>query len=71
MTPHKQLNRHRPEEGVFGDCYRTAIACLLDLRPQDVPHVADTSTMAEQDRRMRDGSPSVASRSSVSRWRGM
>lgn len=38
MTPHKQLFRHRPDEGVFGDCQRTAIACLLDLDPSQVPH---------------------------------
>lgn len=38
MTPHKQLLLHRPEDGVLGDCYRTAIACLLDMPPQDVPH---------------------------------
>lgn len=34
----KQIFRHDPENGVYGDCYRTAIACLLDLDPQDVPH---------------------------------
>lgn len=39
MTPQKQLFRHDPENGVYGDCYRTAIACLLDLKPEEVPHV--------------------------------
>lgn len=39
MLYHKQLNRHRPAEGITGDCFRTAIACLLDLEPQQVPHV--------------------------------
>lgn len=39
MTPQKQLNRHDPENGVYGDCYRTVIACLLDLKPEEVPHV--------------------------------
>lgn len=39
MTPQKQLNRHDPENGVLGDCYRTVIACLLDLKPEEVPHV--------------------------------
>lgn len=38
MTPQKQLFRHKPDEGVFGDCARTAIACLLDLAPEEVPH---------------------------------
>lgn len=39
MTPHKQLFRHNPSEGLYGDCYRAAIACLLDKHPTDVPHV--------------------------------
>jgi hypothetical protein len=38
MTPHKQLNLHKPLEGQIGDCFRTVIACLLDLHPSDVPH---------------------------------
>ncbi|MCY4670728.1 MAG: hypothetical protein OXC29_22410, partial [Rhodococcus sp.] len=38
MTPHKQLNRHRPEEGIWGDCQRSVYACLLDRHPSEVPH---------------------------------
>lgn len=38
MTPHKQLFRHRPDEGQIGDCWRTAIGCLMDRSPHDVPH---------------------------------
>lgn len=38
MTPHKQRFVHNPAEGSWGDCERTAIACLLDLAPDDVPH---------------------------------
>ncbi|MCK4817308.1 hypothetical protein KA005_16175, partial [bacterium] len=34
----KQLNRHNPEEGVFGDCYRTCIANVLGVFPTAVPH---------------------------------
>lgn len=41
MTPHKQLFRHRPDQGSWGDCYRTAVGCLLDLAPDQVPHVYD------------------------------
>lgn len=41
MKRHKQLNRHDPENGVWGDCWRTAIACILDLEPGEVPHVFD------------------------------
>lgn len=35
---YKQCNIHRPGEGVYGDCVRTVIACLLDKNPLDVPH---------------------------------
>ena len=38
MTPHKQLNRHAPDQGIIGDCWRTCIACLLDMHPLLVPH---------------------------------
>lgn len=47
MTPHKQLFRHRPDQGTWGDCYRTAVACLLDLAPGDVPHVYDKGVDGE------------------------
>lgn len=38
MQYHKQILRHDPENGVMGDCFRTVLACLLDLEPEDVPH---------------------------------
>ena len=38
MTPYKQLIRHDPENGSYGDCWRTAIACILNRRPENVPH---------------------------------
>lgn len=38
MIPQKQLYRHDPENGVYGDCHRTAIACLLDFPVEEVPH---------------------------------
>lgn len=38
MTPLKQRNRHNPENGVYGDCHRAALASLLDLQLDDVPH---------------------------------
>ena len=38
MEFHKQLFRHDPDNGVYGDCHRTAIACLLNLAPEEVPH---------------------------------
>jgi hypothetical protein len=41
MKPQKQLFRHKPSEGIFGDCHRTAIACVLDMDAKDVPHFMD------------------------------
>lgn len=41
MIKRKQLFRHRPAEGTIGDCHRTAIACLLDLEPEAVPHYGE------------------------------
>jgi hypothetical protein len=41
MKPQKQLFRHRPQDGIFGDCHRTAIACVLDMDAKDVPHFMD------------------------------
>lgn len=41
MTPYKQLLRHDPANGVYGDCHRTAIACLLDIYPASIPHFLD------------------------------
>lgn len=36
-----QANRHKPDEGIYGDCARTVIACLLELPRDDVPHFAE------------------------------
>ena len=41
MQYHTQLIKHNPAQGQFGDCYRTALACILDMAPEDVPHYAD------------------------------
>lgn len=38
VVPQKQANRHRPAEGIFGDCHRTALAVILGLDRDDVPH---------------------------------
>ena len=38
MIFNKQLIKHDPANGVYGDCQRTAIACLLDKLPEDVPN---------------------------------
>lgn len=41
MKPQKQLFRHRPDEGIYGDCHRTAIAIVLGMDAKDVPHFMD------------------------------
>jgi len=38
MTPHKQLFRHDPDNNIYGDCWRTCIACLLNVEPDTIPH---------------------------------
>ena len=41
MTPRKQLFRHDPDAGVYGDCDRAAVASLLDMAVEGVPHFYD------------------------------
>ena len=41
MTPVFQRNRHRPDQGIYGDCHRACIASLLDKPLDDVPHFMD------------------------------
>lgn len=47
MTPHEQLIQHDPKNGQYGDCFRTAIACLLDIEPESVPHFCENGGNAE------------------------
>lgn len=44
MTPLKQRNGHRPEEGIYGDCHRAALASLLNMSLDDVPHFCDADS---------------------------
>ena len=37
----KQKYLHRPEKGEIGDCYRTAIACVLGVPRDSVPHFVE------------------------------
>lgn len=39
MIKNKQLFKHDPDNNIFGDCHRTAIACLLNKQPEEVPHI--------------------------------
>lgn len=41
MKFQKQKYLHKPEEGQFGDCARTALACLLNVDRDDVPNFGE------------------------------
>lgn len=42
MTPQKQtITKHDPDNGVYGDCHRAALASVLDLPIEIVPHICD------------------------------
>lgn len=43
MIPLRQRNKHDPENGVYGDCHRAALASLLELPLDEVPHFCDES----------------------------
>lgn len=41
MIPVKQRNTHDPANGVWGDCHRAAVATMLCLPIDQVPHFSD------------------------------
>ena len=41
MQFHTQLVMHDPDNGKLGDCHRTALACLLNKKPEEVPHFGE------------------------------
>lgn len=41
MTPQKQRLRHDPDAGIYGDCHRAALASILEMPIEDVPHFCD------------------------------
>lgn len=47
MRQYKQLLAHDPANGVYGDCFRAAIACLLDILPESVPHFLEDGNVGE------------------------
>ena len=44
MIPVMQKNRHDPTNGIYGDCHRAAIASLLEIPIEDVPHFCDADS---------------------------
>lgn len=62
MKFHKQTILHDPDNGQYGDCLRTCIACLFDLNVEEVPHLHDngaehSEAMAALDRWLSDYLP--------------
>jgi len=52
MKHHKQLVKHDPANGTHGDCFRTILACLLDLEPLEVPHFYESGVVEAGQRRV-------------------
>lgn len=48
MTPLKQKFRHDPAAGVWGDCHRAAVASVLNLPLEAVPHFAEGGPDGEE-----------------------
>jgi len=49
MKYNKQLIfPHSPQNELYGDCFRTCIACMLDMEPADVPHFADKGRVGDE-----------------------
>ena len=51
MRPLKQQFEHLPAEGCWGDCHRAAIASVLELDLDQVPHFGEAGPSAEEFRR--------------------
>jgi hypothetical protein len=49
MRPQKQSFKHDPSKGINGDCHRTAIAMILNMDRDDVPHFMDGVPMEAPD----------------------
>ena len=41
MKFHTQTILHDPENGLWGNCFQTALACVLDMEVEEVPHFYD------------------------------
>lgn len=54
MKPQKQLFKHDPKNGVYGDCFRTCLAVVLDLDAAEVPHFMHGSSGVGSDEEAHD-----------------
>jgi len=51
IKPQRQEFRHDPIIGIYGDCFRTAIAIVIGMDRDDVPHWHEDMDMFEANRR--------------------
>jgi hypothetical protein len=49
MTPVKQTILHEPDNGLYGNCAQAAIASLLSMPINEVPHFADGLLETDED----------------------
>lgn len=45
MKIQKQKYEHDPENGIYGDCYRTCVAMILDMDRDTVPHFSKMAAL--------------------------
>ena len=38
-----------PENGIYGDCYRTCVACFLEIEPQNIPPITNPDLSKYED----------------------
>lgn len=50
LKPQKQIVKHDPKKGLFGDCFRTAVAVAIGRDLNEVPHVAEHGAEGMHDR---------------------
>jgi hypothetical protein len=48
MKYHDQLIAHDPENGRYGDCFRTVLACQLDMHPAEFPHPFENGFVSDK-----------------------
>lgn len=48
MRKYKKLFKHDADAGIIGDCYRSSLACMLNLKPEEFPHI-DASQLNADD----------------------
>lgn len=48
FSPQRQKFGHDPEQGIFGDCYRSCIAIILGRKITSVPHFCNADAVGDE-----------------------